>query len=218
MKFSTTKNEATHCSVAVFGRSGAGKTTLIKTCPKPIIISSEEKLFALRHENFPVILVKTLDDFKEAIKEVKSKKCKKFETVCIDSITDIAETVLVELSKTIKDGRQLYGQLGREILEALSLLKTIKKKYVFVIAQGGRVEDDGILKMLPLMPGGQLKLKLNYYFDFVFCLEVNDDEDDQYRYLITQPNDRVDAKGCDELEKIEKPDLGKIFKKALKKK
>lgn len=215
IKFSTTKAEATHCMVLVFGRSGMGKTTLIRTCPSPIIITSEKKLFALRNTNFPVILIETVEDLRDALKFCSSKKAKQFETVCLDSISDIAETLLIDLKKGVNDARQAYGQLNDEIMETLGYLKHIKKKHVYVISKAQKMDDEGIIKLAPMMPGKKLNNELAYFFDFVFCLEKNDDDENPYRYLITQPTYKVDAKGCDELAAIEKPDLGYIFKKAL---
>lgn len=215
IKFTTSEAEATHCSVLVVGRSGMGKTTLIKTCPKPIIITSEHKLFALRKENIPVIEVKNLDDFNEAIDFVCSKKAKKFETVCIDSVSDLAETLLTTLKKGVSDQRQAYGQMADSILEALDQLKEVKGKHVYVICKAKKLEDEGVVKMVPLMPGRRLGDELAYKFDLVLYLDKNDDEENPYRYLVTEPTYKVDAKGCENLNGIERPDLGRLFKKAL---
>jgi len=215
IKFSTTEAEATHLMILVFGRSGMGKTTLIKTLPKPIIITSEKKLFALRKTNYPVILVETVEDLKDAIKFCNSKKSKQFQSIAFDSISDIAETLLINLKKGVNDARQAYGSLNDEIMEILGKLKETKKKHVYVIAKAQKIDDEGVIKLAPMMPGKKLNNELNYFFDFVFCLDKNDDDENPYRFLITQPTYKVDAKGCDELEEIEPPHLGKIIKKAL---
>lgn len=218
IKFTTTSQEATHCKICVYGRSGAGKTTLIKTAPKPLIISTEQKLLALRKEDIPTILVETVEDMYDAIKYCTTKEArKKFETICIDSITDIAEAQLIDLKRKFKDPRQAYGELADVMIAQIRSLKEIKEMHVYAIAKARRVDDDGVQKLMPSMPGQTLLNGLSYHFDFVFLLDVADDEEGGYRFLQTQPTYKADAKSCgDALKPMEKPDLSYIFKKALK--
>lgn len=217
IKFTTTSQEATHCKIVVYGKSGVGKTTLIRTAPKPLIISTEQKLLALRKQDIPAILVETVDDMEEAIEYCKSKDCrKKFETICIDSITDIAEAQLIDLKKQHKDPRKAYGELADIMVEQIRSLKDLKKLHVYAIAKAKKVESDGSLVLMPNMPGQQLLNGLSYHFDYVLMLDVADDDDGGYRYLQTQPNHNAEAKGNENWKAIEKPDLTYLFKKALK--
>ena len=52
--------------VLVYGQAGAGKTTLIKTMPAPIILSAEGGLLALAQEDIPYIEIKTMADLADA--------------------------------------------------------------------------------------------------------------------------------------------------------
>ena len=57
---STNTITANGLKVLVYGQAGAGKTTLIKTLPKPLILSAEGGLLSLRKENLPFIEIKNM--------------------------------------------------------------------------------------------------------------------------------------------------------------
>ncbi len=81
--------------VLVYGEAGAGKTTLIKTLPKPLILSAEGGLLSLRKENLPFIEIHTVEELRDAAKWLEtSAEAKQFESVALDSISEIAEVVL----------------------------------------------------------------------------------------------------------------------------
>ena len=88
--------------------------------------------------------------------------------------------------------------------------------YIFTAKQG-RVTDEytGITTYGPMMPGKTNQLNLPFYFDELFCLRIGQtDKGETYRYLQTQPDVSYTAKDrSGELNAIERPHLGKIFKK-----
>ena len=134
VKFTTSKAEASHIRVLVFGRSGAGKTTMIKTAPKPVILTSEKKLFALKDVEIPTMIIESVEDMEEAVDFLAtSKKARKFETVCIDSLSDIAETQLADLKKQYTDPRRAYGDLADIIFEQLRKLREIESKHIYAL-------------------------------------------------------------------------------------
>lgn len=216
LNFSTTKGASRDINVLVYGRSGVGKTTLIATAPKPIIISTESGLLSIAAYNIPVIEIETLDDLHEAYSYVNTKKMrKKFQTVCLDSISDIAETVLISLRKECRDARQAYGDLNMGMSEIIRLFRDMRMS-TFFIAKAEIYENAGGMPALrPSMPGKTLTNGLDYFFDELLCLRINDDDDDKtYRFLQTQPTATIDAKDrSGKLNKIEKPDLKLLFKK-----
>ena len=46
----------------VYGQAGAGKTTLIKTLPKPIVLSAEGGLLSIQDADLPYIEIGSMDD------------------------------------------------------------------------------------------------------------------------------------------------------------
>lgn len=211
----TTKQTSKYAKVLVYGRAGVGKTTLIKTAPNPIIISTESGLLSLRKENIKVIEVSTFDDLLESFEIVTSKKCKEFETVCIDSLSDVAESILIELKAKNKDIRRAYGDLADQMQTVIRKFRDIKNKNVYVTTKLKRVEsENGGEIYYPSMPGNNLLQNIPYFFDEVLALQVKKSKEKIKRVLQCQPDEEFDAKDrSGNLEFFEKPDLSYIFKK-----
>ena len=87
--------------VLVYGRPGAGKTRLCATAPSPIILSAESGLLSLADEDIPVQTITSIDDLNEVYAWLLgSEEAKDFKTVCLDSVSEIAEQVLGRLYRT----------------------------------------------------------------------------------------------------------------------
>lgn len=217
IEFTTTKGSAEYVKLLVYGESGVGKTGLIATAPEPLIISSESKLRVLSDLEIPVIKIQTIEDFRAAYDfVVKDEKAKGFKTICLDSISDIAETVLTQLLKDYTDGRQAYGELNSLMTEMVKKFRDLEGKNVYFIAKQKRIGDpaSSLGTFSPLMPGQTLGPALPYYFDYVFAMRVGQDEDKNlFRYLQTESDLQYQAKGDKALEKIEEPNLNIVFKK-----
>ena len=216
IKITTTQIATDFVKVLVFGDSGVGKTRLIATAPNPIIISAERGLLSLREFNLDAIEVSTLEDFYEAYEYVISEEAEKYDTICLDSVSEIAEVMISSFKKEHKDGRQAYGRLNDEMLELIRAFRDIPEKHIYFSAKQGRIEDTatGIAKYKPMMPGKTLVQQLPYLFDEVLCLKIWEDEDGKKsRYLQTQPSITTDAKDrSGTLEDPEwEPDLTEIF-------
>ena len=50
----------------VYGQAGAGKTTLVKTLPNPIVLSAEGGLLSIQDADLPYIEIASMDDLREA--------------------------------------------------------------------------------------------------------------------------------------------------------
>lgn len=222
LKFSTTDKAGIMNGVKllVYGGPGLGKTVLCSTAPAPIILSAESGLLSLRRTNIPVILIDHVGDLQEAYEWcARSREAQQFQTVCLDSASEIAEQVLNNAKRQVKDPRQAYNELLEKMESVIRLFRDLPGKNVYFSAKMEPTKDEltGIVKYGPAMPGNKLGPKLPYFFDEVFRLGINKAATGEtYRYLQTQPEMQYDAKDrSGALAAIEPPNLTAIFNKII---
>ena len=220
IKLTTTNKSAKHVKALCYGDAGVGKTVLCSTAPTPVIISAEGGLLSLSHCDIPVIEVKTVQDVKDAYKFItESEEAKHFESVCLDSVTEIAEVLLSQYKSEEKDPRQAYGRMMDDMASLVRQFRDLDSRHVYFSAKMTRIEDEfsGIPTYKPLMPGKGLMNGLPFYFDEVLALRIGITEDgEKYRYVQTQADLQYTAKDrSGALDEMEKPDLTHIFNKIL---
>jgi len=220
IKLTTTNQSSRFVKALCYGDAGVGKTVLCATAPNPIIISAESGLLSLAHLNIPVIEVKTLQDVQDAYQFItESEEAKDFETVCLDSVTEIAEVMLSQYKKDDKDPRKSYGQLADHMAQLVRTFRDLEERNVYFSAKMARIEDDytGISTFRPAMPGKTLVNGLPFFFDEVMALRIGQEEDGtKFRYLQTEPDMQYTAKDrSGHLDMIERPDLTHLFDKVL---
>lgn len=198
--------------MVVYGGAGIGKTRLCATAPKPLIISAESGLLSLRTENIDYIEIKTQKDFEDAYKFVASPECT-YETVCIDSASEIAETLLIKMKVGLKEPRQAYLQLGEFMLDMIRKFRDLPDVNVIFNFKMKSIEDEssGTLLYIPMCPGKMIGDNLPYMFDEVFCMQL---KKDGTRYLQTAADrSRFCKDRSGSLEKEEQPNLTLIINK-----
>jgi len=220
IKLTTTGQSSRFVKALCYGDAGVGKTVLCSTAPNPIIISAESGLLSLSHLNIPVIEVSTLADVQEAYQFItESDDAKQFQTVCLDSITEIAEVMLSQYKKEDKDPRKSYGALADHMSQLVRTFRDLPEKHVYFSAKMARIEDEysGVSTFRPAMPGKTLVNGLPFFFDEVMALRIGTEEDGtMFRYLQTEPSVQYTAKDrSGKLDKIERPDLTHMFDKVL---
>jgi hypothetical protein len=205
----------------VFGGSGVGKTFLCSTAPNPVILSAEKGLLSLRKQKVAAIEIRTLTELYEAYQWcVSSKEAQQFWTICLDSITEMAEVVLSNLVKTVgaKDPRKAYGEIIPQMSELIRAFRDLPGKHVCVTAKMETAKDEmtGVIQYGPSMPGAKLGPALPYFFDEVFALRIGGSGNQTYRYLQTQPDIQYVSKDrSGALNPIEEPNLTVLFNKIL---
>jgi len=185
--------------VLVHGPAGAGKTSLCGTTGEPtVIISAEAGLLSLRGHDIPVIEVKSLDDVHEAYQFVtQSQDAKHFRWVCLDSISEIAEVCLAAEKAKTKDPRQAYGALQEEMGALIRAFRDLPQRNVYMSCKQERKEDQttGAQLYFPSLPGAKLGQGIPYFFDEVFALRVErDQEGGVTRWLQTGRDFQYEAK------------------------
>lgn len=202
----------------VYGESGIGKTTLMGTLENQIILSAESGLLALQDRDIDYIEINTLEDIYEAYNFLHdSDEAKKYETIGLDSISEIGEVVLTNYKKNYPDARKAYGDLADDLGLLIRKFRDIKGKNVIFSAKQVRITDDdtGVTTYMASMPGKNLLNGLPYFFDEVFFMTLMaNDEGVEYRVLKTGKGFGYHSKDrSGTLNSIEEPNLGKIFAK-----
>lgn len=217
-----TTNEAVSeggVNILIYGASGVGKTRLVATAPNPLLISAESNIMSLADYSVPVIEVNKLADIIEVYKFLAtSKEAAVYETVCLDSITEIAEIVFSTVSKTEKDKRAAYGDTGEKVRDLIRDFRDLSRFNTYFSAKMDYVSDEvGRRFYAPMMPGKKLGFALPYFFNEVFKLDigVDDNTKESFRYLATEATPTYIAKDASgKLDPVETPDLTHIINKA----
>lgn len=224
IKLQSTSNLASVQGVKslVYGESGSGKTFLVSTAPRPVIFSAESGLLSLRKFTIPYQIVSTYKEMEEVYNWcIKSSEAKNFDTLCLDSISEIAEVVLADLKTKHKDPRKAYGEVQDNMLEMMRGFRDIPQKHVYFSAKQGITKDgtNGALYFGPLMPGNQLGIQIPYLFDELFQLNVFLDPatNTEVRALRCKKDNQYQAKDrSGALDLWERPNLTEIFNKIMR--
>lgn len=211
----------------VYGGSGAGKTVLLATLPRPIILSAERGLLSLSPKNLrkiykreieeiQVVCIESYEDLLLALEFVKDPANQEyFDSIALDSVTEIAEKVLSYQKAIAGDPRQAYGELIEKMTMVLKEFRDIASKHVVFVAKEQRNPDSSDTLNGPAMPGSKLAEQLPYLFDEVFHLAIGEDAaGNQSRLLQTHKDIQFVAKDrSGSLEASEPANLKNIITK-----
>jgi len=184
--------------ICVYGEAGLGKTVLCSTAPRPLIMSAENGLLSLAALDIPYTLVTSVDEVQAVYEFLQTDEAKEqFDTICLDSISEIGEVLLVDMKAKEKDPRAAYGRMQDAISGMMRNFRDLKDYHVVFTAKQERQTDDftGVTKYMPSMPGRVLTKDLPYVFDELFVMRIGEDpEGKSYRYIQPNPEVSYDAK------------------------
>lgn len=200
----------------IYGPAGSGKTPIINTAPRPILLACEPGLLSMRGSNVPTYAAfdaKMIDDFFDWF--FKSHETKKFDTLCIDSTTEMAEVYLRQAEKTNKHGLAAYGEMAKCTLKHLQTLYFMREKHTYLIAKQETMSD-GVKR--PYYPGRQMPVEMPHKFDQILHLDIHNVPNvGQVRsFQCGQTMDVLARDRTGMLDLFEQPDFGQIIKKVMK--
>lgn len=201
----------------VYGNAGAGKTSLIPTLPNPVVLSAEGGLLSIADADVPFLEVSSYDTLMEAYQWLtQSAEAKGFDSVALDSISEIAEVVLNYEKKIAKDPRQAYGAMQEQMTDLIRAFRDLENKHVYFTAKCEKATDEtGRLLFAPSMPGNKTGQQLPYFFDEVLALRVEKDASGVAQRALMCDSDGIwlakDRSG--KLAAWEAPDLGALIAK-----
>lgn len=201
----------------VYGASGTGKTYLIKSLPVPVILSAEAGLLSIQGSNLPYYTIESMDDMQEIYSWLlSSEEAKRYQSVALDSISEIAEVVLSSEKKIAKDPRQAYGAMSDQMADLVRAFRDLPGKHVYFSAKVEKTQDDtGRILYSPSMPGNKFAQQMPYFFDEVLALRMERTPEGEIQRALMCESDGIwtakDRSG--RLAPWEEPDLGAIIKK-----
>jgi phage nucleotide-binding protein len=213
---STGSMSANGVKLLVYGQAGAGKTSLIKSLPHPIVLSAEGGLLSIQDADLPYIEITSMADLKDAYEWVIGEQGSNFKSVALDSISEIAEVVLNHEKKVNKDPRAAYGAMQEQMADIIRAFRDLPGKHVYMSAKLEKTQDEmGRVLYAPSMPGNKTGQSLPYFFDEVLALRVEKDaEGNTQRALMCDTDGLWLAKDrSGKLGAWEAPDLGEIIAK-----
>lgn len=157
--------------VLIYGDSGTGKTRACATAPNPVIISAEGGLLSIRSNTLPGIEVTNLVELRNVYEWcLRDRQAYQFSTICLDSISEVAEVCLRAEKFNRRDGRQAYGEMAEKMLQVVRDFRDLPARNVVITAKQEWQKDEATGQMFfgPWLPGRQLGPNLPYMFDEVF--------------------------------------------------
>lgn len=151
----------------VYGGPGSGKTPIVTTAPNPVMCIVEPGVLSLKKENkIPAFEAYTPARIEEFFKWIfGSKETSNFDTLAVDSVSEMAEIILIEELTRCKDGRMAYGNMSRRMMVYMSGLYFLPNKHIYLIAKMASVDELGVNRKKPYFPGQDLNVKIPHLFD-----------------------------------------------------
>lgn len=204
----------------VYGVAGSGKTTLSATFAEipTVVISAEAGLLSIKDANLPVIEISSVEDIQEAyVFLTQTDEGKAFKAIVVDSISELAEVLLISEKASNKDGRAAYGETNVKMMEMLRAFRDLQGRHVLFISKLEKQKDEMTGSMLygPSMPGARLGQAIPYLTDLVFAIRLEKDVDgNTQRWLQCQPDFSWQAKDrSGKLSQYEEPNMREVIRK-----
>lgn len=178
----------------IYGRAGSGKTRSVLTCPEPLLLSTEPNgLLSIKDSNVPVydinniggkdditILKNKIEAIEDFVKKISNPEFAKFQTVFVDSLSEINSLILRYYMKTEKNGQRAYGLAADRTLEIIRGFYCLRKHVVMVcklnhivvdeveieIGKSNKLKyDNGITQFQPSFEGKKVGYETEHLFD-----------------------------------------------------
>ncbi len=148
----------------------------------------------------------------------ESAEAKNYESVALDSISEIAEVCLLSEKAVLKDGRAAYGETNEKMAQLIRAFRDLTGRHVLMTAKLEKVQDEqGRILYGPSMPGKRLTQDLAFFFDEVLAMRIERDAEGAVQRALQCAGDGLwtakDRSG--KLDTWEGPDLGAVIAKIM---
>lgn len=226
---SSDKSLTSGVKLAIYGRSGTGKTALACTAPNPKFLDFENGTLSLMPSNqmrmfgkavsIPIIRIRNPADMEEAYQFVLNNHDPDEngdETLIFDSGTEAGIQLLRDAKSRFNDGRLAFGDMQDRVNELITKFRDLPNRHVVFIFRETRLGSEAATAFGPDLPSKTARESVPYMFDEVLHLTIGPvpEVGQNVRYLQTQPDFQYDAKDrSGALDSIEQPNLTNIINK-----
>jgi phage nucleotide-binding protein len=197
----------------IYGESGAGKTVLGSTLPQPILfLDAERGMLSVKGKNLDAVTINSVQAVGEAYSKLLTDN--HYKSIVIDSLSELADLVLLDQKSRTKDGRLAYQMAGEIIAKIMRDFRALNKHVCFLARLDKTQDETGKIMFGPSVLGQSLSKSVPYHVDEVFALRVGRLENGKkYRYLLTDGDDQWLAKDrSGKLDEIAEPNLDNLIK------
>lgn len=172
----------------VYGASGCGKTVLGSTAPNPIFASAEGGLLSIKDKNPQFVEIKSYKDLQELLNFLQTQK-HTFETVIIDSITEVNDIIKMDIEKRTGKAMQLqdWGELAKKIKALFRGFRDLPLHVIFIAQETSEMDEGVVTKVIPSL-NGKAATEIAYFMDIVGYLMIDKTGE---RKLLTNPNAKL---------------------------
>ena len=165
------------CKCIIYGPAGGGKTPVINSAPRPLLLSIEPGLLSMRGSTVPTFEAHTAQRIDEFFKWFfNSAETKAFDTLAVDSGSYMADVYLQAAMKGTskagnkKHGQAAYGEMATDTMEHLRTLFYTKEKHIYLICKEEIADVEYQSLRRPYFPGKVLNIDIPFLYDFILRL------------------------------------------------
>lgn len=201
-----------------YGAPGIGKTPIINTAPRPVLLICEPGMLSMRGSVVPSYEGYTpqkIDEFFDWF--FGSNEARAFDTLAVDSISQMCEIYLAEAKAgPNRDGRAHYGIMAEKVMKHVNRMFFIKNHHCYLICKQQTIDIGGIVKHRPYFPGKDLNVQIPHLYDMTLHLsEVTISGFGVQKAFRTKASFDIHARDrSGKLSEFEPADLNYIFRKA----
>ena len=210
---------ATCIKMLIYGQPGVGKTLFCCTSgEKTLLISAEAGLLSIMgtKADVEVLEITSFDELVMIYQHLKNGT--DFKTVCIDSISEVAEVVLAKELEASRHALKAYGEMATKVISMVRAFRDLPGYDIVFTAKQEKTQDDSNRLLFgPSTPGSKVSAGLPYYVDLVGAMRIDkDNEGNVNHWLQCRGDGQYIAKDrSGRLDNFEEPNLKMIKNKIL---
>jgi hypothetical protein len=203
------------CKAIIYGPAGTGKTPIINTAPRPVLLATEPGLLSMRNSTVKTWIAPTVEKIDEFFKWFEhSAEAKNYDTLAIDSVSQMCDIALTMAKKKSSHGLQQYGIMAEYVMPFLERIYFMPEKHMYLIAKE-ETQDSGMRR--PYYPGKQLPVQIPHRYDCIIRVAKAQipNVGEQTAFQCNGSYDVIARNRTGDLADFEPPDFGALVRKVM---